>query len=65
VISLKKSGNYVPSFCSNLLESSDPKKQTEEFIFDLKWSANSMYSASIDTVSLLLSKLGFFPNNFV
>ena len=27
---------------------------TENFEFDLKWTANSMYSASIDTVRVLL-----------
>src|SRR5262249_25851543 len=43
-----KSGNYAPSFCSKLLEAEDPAKQTEQFLFDLKWTANSMYSASID-----------------
>ncbi|KAJ7062124.1 cytochrome P450 [Mycena amicta] len=42
-----KSGNYVPSFCSMLLE--DEKKCTPEFEFDLKYTANSMYSASMDT----------------
>ena len=49
----QKSGNYKPSFCSTLLE--DVSMQTGEsaktFEFDLKWSANSMYSGSIDTVS--------------
>ncbi|KAJ7171125.1 cytochrome P450 [Mycena filopes] len=42
-----KSGNYVPSFCSTLLE--DEKKCTPQFEFDLKQTANSMYSASMDT----------------
>ncbi|KAJ7143734.1 cytochrome P450 [Mycena epipterygia] len=42
-----KSGNYVPSFCSTLLE--DEKKCTPQFEFDLKNTANSMYSASMDT----------------
>ncbi|KAJ6629355.1 cytochrome P450 [Mycena sp. CBHHK59/15] len=42
-----KSGNYVPSFCSMLLE--DEKKRTPQFEFDLKNTANSMYSASMDT----------------
>ncbi|KAJ7474696.1 cytochrome P450 [Mycena latifolia] len=42
-----KSGNYVPSFCSMLLE--DEKNWTAQFEFDLKHTANSMYSASMDT----------------
>ncbi|KXN84122.1 O-methylsterigmatocystin oxidoreductase [Leucoagaricus sp. SymC.cos] len=43
-----RSGDYKPSFCSTLLE--DEKSQAEEnFEFDLKWTANSMYSASGDT----------------
>ncbi|KAF7324964.1 Cytochrome P450 [Mycena kentingensis (nom. inval.)] len=42
-----KSGNYVPSFCSMLLE--DEKKTTPQFEHDLKWTANSMFSASMDT----------------
>lgn len=41
-------GNYKNSFCSALLED-DKSKVNEEFEFDLKWTANSMYSASIDT----------------
>lgn len=48
-----KSGNYAPSFCSQLLEAED--KQTEEFQFDLKWTANSMYGASIDTTMTAVS----------
>ncbi|TFK64540.1 cytochrome P450 [Pluteus cervinus] len=42
-----KSGNYTQSFCSMLL---DENKATEEFEFDLKWVANSMYASSMDTV---------------
>ncbi|KAF7368779.1 Cytochrome P450 [Mycena venus] len=42
-----KNGNYVPSFCSMLLE--DKEKCTPQFEFDLKHTANSMYSASMDT----------------
>jgi len=42
-----RTGNYVPSFCSMLLE--DMEKCTPQFEFDLKHSANSMYSASLDT----------------
>ncbi|KAG5643437.1 hypothetical protein DXG03_000945, partial [Asterophora parasitica] len=43
-----KSGTFKPSFCSTLLD--DDSKTSEEFEFDLKWTANSMYSASMDTV---------------
>ncbi|KAJ6555145.1 cytochrome P450 [Mycena vulgaris] len=42
-----KSGSYAPSFCSILLE--DEKNCTPQFEFDLKNTANSMYSASMDT----------------
>ncbi|KAJ7827129.1 cytochrome P450 [Mycena olivaceomarginata] len=42
-----KTGSYVPSFCSVLLE--DKEKCNTQFEFDLKWTANSMYSASMDT----------------
>ncbi|KAJ7649235.1 cytochrome P450 [Mycena rosella] len=42
-----KSGSYKPSFCSMLLE--DEKNCTPQFEFDLKHTANSMYSASMDT----------------
>ncbi|KAJ7723670.1 cytochrome P450 [Mycena metata] len=48
-----KSGNYVPSFCSMLLE--DEKKCTPQFEFDLKQTANSMYSASMDTTITVFS----------
>ncbi|KAF7304355.1 Cytochrome P450 [Mycena chlorophos] len=48
-----KTGNYVPSFCSMLLE--DEKKCTPEFEFDLKWTANSMYGASMDTTITVFS----------
>ena len=51
VVKSINSGNYAPSFCSTLLQEEDPDKHTDEFLFDLKWTANSMYSASIDTVS--------------
>ena len=49
---LQAAGNYKNSFCSTLLED-DKSKVNEEFEFDLKWTANSMYSASIDTVRCL------------
>lgn len=48
-----KSGHFKPSFCSTLLEEDD--KTTEEFEFDLKWTANSMYSASMDTTMTTVS----------
>ncbi|KAF9559108.1 cytochrome P450 [Agrocybe pediades] len=48
VVNSMKSGNYKKSFCSNLLED-ESVRAVENFEFDLKWSANSMYSASIDT----------------
>ncbi|KAK0470749.1 cytochrome P450 [Armillaria novae-zelandiae] len=42
-----KYGTYAPSFCSRLLEEMD--NRSEQSMFDLKWTANSMYSASGDT----------------
>jgi len=44
----QKTGTNAPSFCSTLLEKDT--KLTEQFEFDLKWTANSMYGASMDTV---------------
>lgn len=43
-------GTAPPSFCSTLLQESDPEiaaRAIEEF--DVKWTANSMYAASMDT----------------
>ncbi|KAI0300570.1 cytochrome P450 [Multifurca ochricompacta] len=43
-------GTAPPSFCSTLLQESDPATAAfalEEF--DIKWTANSMYAASMDT----------------
>ncbi|KAI0001193.1 cytochrome P450 [Russula vinacea] len=43
-------GTAPPSFCSTLLQESDPGKAVvgvQEF--DIKWTANSMYAASMDT----------------
>ncbi|KAF8169142.1 cytochrome P450 [Mycena galopus ATCC 62051] len=42
-----KTGNHAPSFCSMLLE--DEEKRTPQFEFDLKNTASSMYSGSLDT----------------
>jgi hypothetical protein len=45
----------------------EKSKATENFEFDLKWTANSMYSASGDTVrsSSLISAPVFTPTNLV
>jgi len=49
-----KSGNYIPSFCSMLLQ--DGKLHIDdEFEFDLKWTANTMYTASGDTIMATVS----------
>lgn len=53
VVGSVKSGNFKPSFCSTLLD--DDAKMTPEFEFDLKWTANSMYAASIDTTLTSIS----------
>ncbi|KAG5718859.1 O-methylsterigmatocystin oxidoreductase [Termitomyces sp. T112] len=47
-----KSDSFKPSFCSTLLENDKP---TKEFEFDLKWTANSMYAASMDTTMTTVS----------
>lgn len=48
---IQKTGQYKHSFCSMLLEDEDGVKASPEFEYDLKWTANSMYGASMDTVS--------------
>ena len=48
----KAEGTILPSFCSSYLEvGNDLTKDMED---DLKWTANSMYAASADTVRLLI-----------
>lgn len=59
---LKSSESSMTSFCSTLLqerqkEGANTKQADDTFDFDLKWTANSMYSASGDTVRLLPSTL--------
>ncbi|KAJ7718623.1 cytochrome P450 [Mycena metata] len=49
-----ETGNYVPSFCSMLLED-EAKKSSPHFEFDLKHTANSMYSGSMDTTITMFS----------
>ncbi|KAF8995974.1 cytochrome P450 [Cyathus striatus] len=49
-----KSGSYKQSFTSTLLED-ETAKAAENFEFDLKWTANSMYSASGDTTMTAIS----------
>lgn len=55
-LSVQRAGTAVPSFCSTLLEE-DGKLATELEEFDIKWTANSMYASSIDTVSTLFLEL--------
>lgn len=50
-----KSGTPKPSFCSMLMEDENFVNSTENFEFDLKWTANSMYAASIDTTITTIS----------
>ena len=62
----QESGSYKPSFCSTILEGTE--MSTDELEFDLKWTANSMYSGSADTVCLfpsLLSPLQLYARDFV
>ncbi|KAJ7584619.1 cytochrome P450 [Mycena floridula] len=52
-----KQGTFYESFCSKLVEE-HANKETEmegETEFDIKWTANSMYSASIDTTITAVS----------
>ncbi|KAL4242334.1 cytochrome P450 family protein [Abortiporus biennis] len=46
-------GTAVPCFCTTLLDNNSDKQQDEETKrqrdFDIRWTANSMYSASLDT----------------
>lgn len=50
-----KSGTSKHSFCSTLMEDENFVQSSENFEFDLKWTANSMYSASIDTTITTVS----------
>lgn len=49
----QNAGTAPPSFCSTLLQESDPTVVAARAIeeFDVKWTANSMYAASLDTVT--------------
>ncbi|KAJ7154117.1 cytochrome P450 [Mycena filopes] len=47
-------GNYAPSFCSMLLED-ETRRCSPHFEFDLKHTANSMYSGSMDTTITMFS----------
>ena len=56
----QRDGTALPCFCTTLLEelqerSREEKKEADQIDpqrdFDIRWTANSMYSASIDTVS--------------
>ncbi|KAI0643677.1 cytochrome P450 [Trametes meyenii] len=46
-----KEGSAVPSFCTTLLDkaSQDDEEELNQQDFDIRWTANSMYSASLDT----------------
>ncbi|TFK21388.1 cytochrome P450 [Coprinopsis marcescibilis] len=50
-----KIGSYKSSFCSSLLEDESVSKTEDTFEFDLKWTANSMFGASIDTTITAVS----------
>ncbi|KAJ8472424.1 hypothetical protein ONZ45_g16660 [Pleurotus djamor] len=50
-----QNGTAIPSFCSMLLLDEEGGKKSDTFEFDLKWTANSMYSASIDTTLTAVS----------
>lgn len=50
-----KSGTPKVSFCSTLMEDEAFVQSSENFEFDLKWTANSMYAASLDTTITTIS----------
>lgn len=53
-----KTGTARSSFCSTLLENGDNAPVDDLADFDIRWTANSMYSASIDTTMTVV--LHFF-----
>ena len=56
LVYLQRDGTALPCFCSMLLEdvrTKDGAVIDAQRDFDIRWTANSMYSASLDTVSLL------------
>jgi cytochrome P450 len=50
-------GSAVPSFVSTILADGDGKALPAQDAHDLKWTANSMYSASLDTTATAVSAL--------
>ena len=48
----QRDGTALPCFCSMLLDEAGDKLD-EQRDFDIRWTANSMYSASLDTVRLV------------
>jgi len=48
-----KAGTAVPSFCRTLLDGD--KSIDDQKMFDVKWTANSMYAASIETTITFVS----------
>ena len=57
---VKRNGTAVPCFVTTLLDDASAKTPSKDSAadsqrdFDIRWTANSMYSASIDTVRLFL-----------
>jgi hypothetical protein len=64
LLEMQKMGSHKASFCSNLLEDTSVQ-DADHFEFDLKWSANSMYSGSIDTVCPAIHPLGHADATFI
>ncbi|OCH88130.1 cytochrome P450 [Obba rivulosa] len=62
-----KEGMALPSFCSTLLEE-EQECLTPEKEYDIKWAANSMFAASMDTVGTamrhLILLMILFPDKF-
>ncbi|EMD32752.1 hypothetical protein CERSUDRAFT_118480 [Gelatoporia subvermispora B] len=62
-----KEGTALPSFCSTLLEE-ERGCLTAEKEYDIKWAANSMFAASMDTVGTamrhLILLMILFPDKF-
>ncbi|KAI0352715.1 cytochrome P450 [Trametes cingulata] len=56
VKSRMRQGTAIPCFCTTLLDEAAENKENAaaQTDFDVRWTANSMYSASIDTTSLVV-----------
>ena len=64
IVIFQKAGTIQPSFCATVLD--DESSLSPESEIDLKWTANSMYAGSADTVRAFRSKsCKKFPNFYL